>query len=258
MIRIYYRISDQSYPKQKLPGACKRTCFQNFMDAMGGYGDQMTIIADNCTTDTIQYLQDIRRRVIVTNEGNAGSFRFAVDKALSECKPNDLIYFVEDDYLHRPGSAEALVAADAAGIADYLTVYDHPDKYSEEYNEIPALFCGESSRVRRIGSQHWRYTKSTTMTFACRVSTMIVDRDVWMKQTAGDHPNDHIAFTELMSLPSIIRQRGTRLAIDQCRLAVAIPGLACHVDLTWGNERGKFAMEPWAIEMMAKNNDPGK
>ena len=56
----------------------------------------------------------------------AGSFKFALDLALE--KPSDTIaYFLEDDYLHVQSALAAL--REGITIADYVSLYDHPDKY---------------------------------------------------------------------------------------------------------------------------------
>ena len=61
-------------------------------------------------------------------------FNMALDLALkqTECEG---VYFVEDDYLHHPRSYEILIEGLELG-ADYITLYDHPDKYFDGGNPL--------------------------------------------------------------------------------------------------------------------------
>ena len=42
---------------------------------------------------------------------------------------NDIVYFLEDDYIHREGWIDVLSEGFEYIGADYYTLYDHPDKY---------------------------------------------------------------------------------------------------------------------------------
>ena len=41
-----------------------------------------------------------------------------------------IVYFLEDDYLHRAGWADILLEAFTLDQADYVTLFDHQDKYT--------------------------------------------------------------------------------------------------------------------------------
>jgi hypothetical protein len=239
---IYYRVSDKSYPKVKLPGATKANCFWNFLDVFNM--PRMEVIADHCTDQTLSMIPP---SIIVhqTELGNAGSLRFALDLAATQ--PDDeIVYFVEDDYLHRisfddlTGASMDLIS-EGLQIADYVTLYDHPDKYSSDYDG------GEVCKVMRTKSTHWRTTVSTCMTFATTSKVIKEDRDVWNQWIKGIHPHDHQVFLALGKLGR--------------RLVTCIPGRAVHIDSTWG---GMTAIEPWAVNDMIKktleaiqaSNDP--
>ena len=43
--------------------------------------------------------------------------------------PDTILYFVEDDYLHLPGWLDVLLEGFSIPEADYVTLYDHKDKY---------------------------------------------------------------------------------------------------------------------------------
>jgi hypothetical protein len=140
-----------------------------------------------------------------------------------------VVYFCEDDYLHLQKSPVLL--KEGSKRADYVTLYDHPDKYTHFYDG------GELSKVIKTPSSHWRYTASTCMTFGTKAGILKEDMEIWKEFTDGDHPHDHFIFKKL----SENKRR---------RLAVCIPGAACHTDLTFSGRVHHLMIEPWAIEMM--------
>jgi hypothetical protein len=194
---------------------------------VGDFAGSMRIIADRCERTTVAMLTNTGIPLILTDAGNAGSFRAALEMA-TECEDDELIYFCEDDYLHQHGVEKIL--EEGIKRADYVSLYDHPDKYTRFYNG------GEYSKVIRTESSHWRFTASTCMTFAAKAKTLKQDKEVWLNHTSESHPWDHKIFTDLAKLGR--------------KLAVPLPGWACHTDLTFSGTIGKTLMEPWAIEMM--------
>lgn len=244
-MKLFYRISDKSYSKPKLIGTDKEFCLMNFVCAFGetifgnpvnsktppaeDFVPPMKIICDRCERTTVKMISDTGIPFTVTDDGNAGSFRVALQLATAG-DDDDLVYFVEDDYLHLNTAPKLL--EEGIQRADYVSLYDHPDKYTRFYNG------GEYSKVIKTESSHWRFTASTCMTFAAKVKTLKEDMEVWLKYTAGEHPHDHHIFTEL-------GKKGRKLAIP-------IPGAACHTDLTFSGEIGKQLIEPWAIQMVTE------
>jgi hypothetical protein len=73
------------------------------------------------------------------------------------------IYFVEDDYLHLPGSISTLFN----GVKRFglVTGYDHPDRYLREDD---VSLGNESVAWDESTMRHWRTVESTTCTFAVR------------------------------------------------------------------------------------------
>ena len=62
--------------------------------------------------------------------GNSGSYRWALEHAVTAFDSDDVVYFVEDDYLHTRNAFAVL----AAGVTvldniDYFTLYEHPNAY---------------------------------------------------------------------------------------------------------------------------------
>lgn len=234
-MKIYYRISDKSYRKVKLPGATKQFCLENFLNEF--YHEDITIIADNCDQATLDYINfEIRGmenvEVIQTTLSNAGSFVFAFDKAL-QLPDEEIVYFVEDDYLHQENINHTTIIAEGLERYDYVTLFDHPDKYESEYA------YGETSYCCRTKSTHWRSTKATCMTFASKVKTLKEDEAVWKEHTTGSHPHDFYIFCDLE---------------DKARcLGLCIPGVAWHTDLTYPLSKDKVEemLEPWVVMMLS-------
>lgn len=135
---------------------------------------------------------------------------------------DDVLYFVEDDYVHRPGWLAVLREAFEHDVADYVTLYDHPDKY--DAGVYPHLQC----RMTVTPSSHWRSTPSTTNTWAVRLRRLRADLGVhqWFT-SAGDDHEDHNKFVAL--------------AAGGARVASSVPGWSAHCQagclspvLTWG------------------------
>lgn len=238
-MKLYYRISDKSYEKQKLLGATKEVCLTNFCRVFEkiifenvenpNVIPPIRIIADRCSRDTLKMLRSTGIPLIITDYGNAGSLRYALDLAIKENQDDELVYFCEDDYLHLDNAP--IFLQEGIKRADYVTLYDHPDKYTSMYDG------GEISKVIKTTSSHWRYTASTCMTFGTKVKTLKDDMEIWNEFISGDHPHDHFIFRKL----SEEKKR---------RLIVCIPGVACHTDLTFSGRVHHVLIDPWAIEMM--------
>jgi hypothetical protein len=110
---------------------------------------------------------------VCTVNGGSGSKAFAAvlglwaHRALAESwSDNDVIVLLEDDYAVRGPWLEAV--HDGLSWGSYVTLYDHPDKYSSLYEGTPSqIFSGAIC--------HWRTTPSTTNSFATRWGTLRAD-----------------------------------------------------------------------------------
>lgn len=239
-MHLYYRISDKSYDKPKLIGATKEICFMNFIKAfhevifkdaeMDGFVPPVRIIADRCERKTVKMLQESGMPITITDYGNAGSLIKAIEMAIDTHSDDELVYFCEDDYLHLGSSPKLL--EEGIEQADYVSLYDHPDKYTRAYN------MGEYSKVIKTKSSHWRFTVSTCMTFGTKIGILKEDIEIWKKFTSETHPHDHHIFTEL-------GKNGRKLIIP-------IPGVTCHTDLWLSGKAGEILIDQWAIDMMIR------
>ena len=213
-IHIFYRICDVGYPKEKPSYITKENCLRNAVLTFPLEKVDWHVVADNVCDETYQMIlryvpEKFVKRVSVGH--GAGTFRMVLLDAL-ELNDNDLIYFLEDDYLHLPKSLENLVECAECNNEDYITLYDHPDKYS--YFDGYSLM-GEKRELYFTGSHHWKTTCSTTMTFASFVSVLKRDKKVFMRWTETKHPYDFQIFIELF-------------LFKKARLVSPIPSLSTH------------------------------
>ena len=238
-MKIFYRISDNSYPKWKLPFTNKHECLKNFLKCFRE--SDVTIIADNVSDATLEMANNFTKNILKTNYGNAGSLFHCIDLSMS-FNDDEIVYFVEDDYLHKEGENLQLLLEEGLSVAKYTTLYDHPDKYESECN------YGESCFVFKTKSSHWRTTISTCMTFASTVSQIKKDIHIWKKHTQSFHPNDHQIFSEINS------------SLKFCqKLAVCIPGRAYHTDMTYLTQKYELdidhLIDPWVYSLIENKSN---
>ncbi|MBQ3451285.1 MAG: hypothetical protein IJG32_03365, partial [Selenomonadaceae bacterium] len=183
---------DKGNPKPKLPNGGKWDCLFNAVQEFGA--ENFHVIADNCTEETIKALRATGLSLELTANGNAGTCRYIFEEVINRYAPDDNLYLLEDDYLHLPGSRVALL--EGLEIADYVTLYDHPDMYHPDgKGDNPFVHDDQpKSSIFLTAHSHWRSTVSTTMTFAAKVKTLLEDRDVWKRFCGGKIPADFGAF----------------------------------------------------------------
>jgi len=222
LLSVFFRISDSPTPEK----CCQReVCFINFLSVF--HALPITVIADNVGPQTLALVSQPGVKVIQTSLGNSGSFLHTLDLA---CQANTMFaYFSEDDYIHRPEAPRLII--EGLRWSNYVTLYDHPDKYLKERG------YGEVGRCLKTETWHWRQTISTTNTFGANLGLLRQDMDVFRKHATGKVPNDHAQWCEL--------------AQKKRTLTVSIPGAAfnthraCeHSGFDWG--------AAWASEQIRK------
>lgn len=217
-MKSLYRISDGSYRKEKFPHATKQHCIENFLTHFPA--DEVIIYADNVRDESFSWISKLGCEVIRTSGGSsAAGFRIVLDAAL-QMADDEVVYFVEDDYLHLPNSRKILL--EGIERSNYVSLYDHIDKYMparDGGNQYIDDDAAEVTKVFLTKSSHWKLTNSTTMTFATKVSVLREDEQIWRKYTSGTHPHDFQCFIEL-------REHGRTLATP-------IPGYSTHCEPMW-------------------------
>lgn len=225
MFKIFYRICDKANTFGRVTGPQawdhinRKTCVMNFLNSAGI--DGVHFICDNCTPETIEFIRGcgiLDENISITNLGNKGTFRLSLEMAISKLIEDDIVYFVEDDYLHLKDCRKYI--EEGLSKFDYVTLYDHGDKYTQpSYNPF-VLDGSELTRVYITESTHWKLTNATTCTFAVRVSTLKNDFSEIMQFNKPEHPHpkDFDMFTYLINK-------------KKRRLASPIPGRSGHIGL---------------------------
>jgi len=219
-IKVVYRISDAGYSKVKPDYITNENCLRNAVEVFGK--DNFHVIADNVSDTTkemiLKYVDGVK---IVSVGHGAGTFNLALDWALEQDE-NLLVYFLENDYLHKSNSIDIINEGIELG-ADYVSLYDHPDKYIPAVrggNKFVDEDGGEVTKVYLSKSCHWKLANSTTMTFAGKVKSLKRDESILRKWTnMGHYPRDFDMFLEL-------RDNGVALMTP-------MPGYSTHGETAW-------------------------
>ncbi|WP_125347529.1 glycosyl transferase [Pandoraea apista] len=93
-------------------------------------------------------------------------------------QPHDIIYVLENDYLHVDGWPDEIRELATSGISwDYLSLYDHPDKYPNLCAHGDAKrYATLKSQVFSTSRRHWRTAPSTCGTYMLSRETF--ERDI--------------------------------------------------------------------------------
>ena len=221
-MKIIYRISDTGYNKVKPSYIDNTKCLSNFCMAFPDQyenGD-ILVMADNVSEQTRKMIQQHEVEIEHVKVGHgAGTFNLSLDIAL-QYDDDEIVYFVENDYLHKLGSPEVLKQGFELG-ASVVSLYDHPDKYMDP-SDGGNPYCeggAEDTRVYKTDTCHWKITNSTTMTLASKVKTLKRVEPILRKWTSETHPHDFNMFLELR---------------DQGELLVTpLPGYSTHGESAW-------------------------
>ena len=224
-MKIIYRISEGGYPKEKPEYITKINCLKNALKHFKQ--EDFLLIMDNVSDNLKSEIEKVyggKAHLVQVGHG-AGTFNIALDHAIGKTgilnvTDNEIIYFLEDDYLHKEGSQKIIEDGFELGM-DYVTLYDHPDKYLNPI-EGGNPYCegrAEFTRVYLGNNSHFKLTNSSTMTFAAKVKTLKEDEGIMRSWTNGTHPHDFQMFQE-------INKKGRRLVSP-------LPGYSTHGETRW-------------------------
>lgn len=227
-MKVFFRTTSNHAGKFRPDWFSYEACFKTVLNEFGT--ENVTVFFDGAEETVQEYIRTSGVRVVLAKEGGSEtkSFRELLEylkdsSALLDSEPLDkgspldeIVYIVEDDYLHRPGSSKVLSEAFEGTNIDYATLYDHMDKYFYGYFEKFAI--GFKTSLVPTKTCHWRTTPSTTNTFATRYKTLMDDFDIHMKYSpiSEKTSRDHEKFFELW-------KKGRSLVSS-------VPGYSTHVE----------------------------
>lgn len=193
-------------------------CFQNLLSTVRldplAHRVKITIMYDGTVEDFMadfvaKYYADNRfglKLQFIKGGSDLYSAMITISSTKSSDLPaDDLIYFLENDYMHQYGWVSKLFELYNSGIQfDYVSLYDHRDKYHYE------MYANLTSKLVYSPSHHWRTAPSTCGSFI--LEKRVLDRDyevfsMWM--------TDYHLFSKLVG------ERGRVLLTP-------VPGLSTH------------------------------
>jgi len=216
-IKIYLRHSyyspNTAIPNRKRPEWFdKKKIWENFINNTDQSICDIKIIYDMHFGDSSEDFFGNSVNIVKINSGTeAQSFLETLNIIESDLNSeDDIIYLLEDDYLHVGGWEK--IAIEGLNIADYISLYDHLDKYKDYPNLRSQIFITESC--------HWRTVPSTCNTYACKFSTLKKDMDIHRKYSIEHHngvSSDNSKFIHLCNMGRV--------------LITPIPGYSTHCNL---------------------------
>ena len=203
MIRVFQRhcnFSTNSHNKPRPEWFDREKIFDSFISTLDERVDY-TAFHDSGNGNIEDHFLIGKEVKIITEKGgnDAQSFLNVLNYVIKQnYDDNDIIYFLEDDYLHKQGWIDIMLEGFEYIGADYYTLYDHPDKYY-----LP-MYESLQSKIIATPSIHWRTTPSTTNTYACKLETLKKHLDIHIKSCdlVEKWTKDHDKFTELWNMGS--------------------------------------------------------
>jgi hypothetical protein len=224
-IHLYYRhVHSKSNVNSRDPNKVRpswfshENCFRNLIDTITYDAAcnkvKLNIVYDGTTEDlqndfVLNYISNpkININVFLIDAGSdLNSFVTTLQIAkTNECSEEDIIYLLENDYLHQYDWIEkAIKAFESKHKIDYVSLYDHYDKYIYE------IYDSLLSKVYFIGQHHWRTSPSTCASFMCKKKTLMDDFQIL---TSG--------ITDFYFFTKIVNEKNKNLITP-------IPGLSTH------------------------------
>ena len=215
-LRHCYSSPNQALPNRKRPPWFnKGKILENLKRTINPELAKINIVYDEHFGSIADTFLSEEKDVEIINCGNeAGSFLRTLEIVESRGYDDDtIIYFIEDDYLHRENWCETLIEAFDLP-AQYVSLYDHLDKY------IDSGYDNLASKVFFTDSCHWRTVPSTCNTYAGKMGQLKQDMHLHKHFSAASPDGismDHAKFVEL-------GRHGRRLITP-------MPGYSTHCDL---------------------------
>lgn len=208
----------------------KEKVFENFKNTIDPELADYTIVYDEhfgSIEDT--FLKDEKNVEIINCGKETTSFLRTLDIVQSKNFHDDkIIYFLEDDYLHRPNWCSVILEG-LSNNFDYISLCDHKVNYIVDSKSI----------VSYTKSTHWRNIMGCTNSFATTIKTLIEDekyhRDyssllaismnqLKMLRYENSYIKDEYSFSDDYSKFYNLYLRKSR------KIGCTIPGFSCHCE----------------------------
>ena len=212
MITILYRacskeVDTTELRKDRPVWFDKLKCFKSIHDAIQNCNKtkvELIVLMDGDENNSLsKYITDLNYKIIYNNfSSNNESLKHQLN--YSKQINSDVIYFLEDDYLHTKNSLNIL----ASGIQKYnlITGYDHLDRYTRTDD-----ISYQNEIIEFYDTSHWRSVESTTCTWMCTKKYL----EIVMPYAEYFMLNDRDLFRTLYQ--------------NNIRLYSPVPGVSTHV-----------------------------
>jgi hypothetical protein len=198
-IEVFVRINPGTNNRERPSWFSKEVCYNNLIKTTDFNIANITYYFDGDPVENKDFFllkktDNIQIHFLKNGKSDAASFFNLVQHVSAKnYSHNPVIYFLEDDYLHRKNWTEILLEGFLLDSNGYCTLYDHPDKYWK------FVYPDLKSELFLTKSCYWRTTPSTTHTFAVKYDTFKEDVDLMLKycdlKTGSNW--DHNRFKEL-------------------------------------------------------------
>ena len=182
-------------------------CFINLLNTIEGKNIDLHVVMDgNPKTNFVDKYKDKATIHQIKAGNDFPSFQETCKIAKNiVTNPTDLVYFLENDYLHTLNWVEKITELFSTyKLLHYVSLYDHKDKYlAPQYEDLV-------SKIFLTENHHWRTTPSTCGSFIITSELLEQDYD-FLTSVEGDHNK----FT-------LLNEQRNRMVINP------IPGLSTH------------------------------
>lgn len=242
-MKIIYRISPEGagYKKNKPNYVNNENCLKNFIKVFGADDILILFDEDYCIKNYESVDPNVQQSILdfdmliescdnnyidyrfIQAGSSAQSFNEALKIALTY-EDEEIVYFVENDYIHKFGAKNVLQNVFETNICDklFVSLYQHPDKFlHSNFGGNPFVNANGGYNTILYASQdcYWNVVDSTTMTFATKVKTLKECVSIIKEFTFGDYPFDAPMFWKLNK--------------NGCKLVTPLPTFATHGETEW-------------------------
>ena len=157
-------------------------CFTNLLSTIEGENVDLHLIMDGEIESNFinKYKNKFISHQIKAGADQSSFFQTWQIAKKTEIGDSDLIYFLENDYLHLKGWVSKVKELfKMYNLPHYVSLYDHKDKYFQIYENLV-------SKILITETHHWRTTPSTCGSFIINKQLFNEDYDIHTTMV-GDH-----------------------------------------------------------------------